>query len=443
MNERRGLQEFQFYKQHMRILEGEKMKLVDVIKGNLKEIITKHCSPGFSRSAAWAGVHAGYALSMDDEAIRLLSETVRGIMKLRPSIKERFAEKYIEDRLIDIVFSCHAVPPVTLDTNLLKDTKKLIRKLQRTTETWIFLVPVVNLRMTGIKKMSIGEVDFYDLNLKTFKHLESKFSMKLGHQKLLNERQSGLVQNNINVLAVAKAIAGETQKAQNIALFKVESSLNILRLFDFRRHIGIQSEFFTAFGREDIYYQNLRTKAVGSSHGGPPPARYFPFVVDKTKLDLMRKKGKLSEFDKLLRGQLSTKLAKKIAMSIHWYGLAVKDKKEVDRFVKLIVALESLLLGKKDRLKKQSLKDRVAFILGKDKTTRKDMYELVDQMYSIRGEIVHEGKHDISEEDTSALIALVRTLIFVMMPISARLQSLEAIDERIRKIKFGSHLRGI
>jgi hypothetical protein len=443
MNGRRGLQEFQFYKQYMRILEGEKMKLVDVIKGNLKEIVARHCSPGFSGSAAWEGIHEGHVLSMDDEAILLLSETVRSIMKLRPSIKERFAEKYVEDRLIDIIFSCHAVPSLTLDAKLLKETKKLIRKLQRTTETWIFLVPVVNLGMTGIKKMSIGEVDFYDLNPKTLKYLKSKFSIRGAHQKLLNRMQSGLVKNNINVLAVVKATAGETQKAQAIALFKVESSLNILRLFDFTRQIGIQREFFTAFGREDIYHQNLRTKAVGASHGGPPPARFFSFSVDKTKLNLMRKKGKLSEFNKLLRGQLPTKLAKKIAMSIHWYGLAVKDKKEVDKFIKLIVALESLLLGKKDRLKKQSLADRVAFILGRDGKTREDMYELVDQMYSIRSEIVHEGKHDISEEDTSTLIAVVRTLIFSMIPISAKLQSLEAIDERIRKIKFGSRLRGI
>ena len=425
------------------ILESEKMKLVDVIKGNLKEIITKHCSPGFSRSAAWTGVHAGIAISMDDEAIRLLSETVRSIMKLRPIIKERFAEKYVEDRLIDIIFSCHAVPPLTLDTKLLKGTKKLIRRLQRTTETWIFLVPVVNLRLTGIKKITIGEVDFYDLNLKTFKYLESKFNIKLGHQKLLNERRSGLVKNNIRVLAVAKATAGETQKARSIALFKVESSLNILRLFDFTRYIGIQREFFTAFGPEDIYYQNLRTKAVGSSHGGPPPARFFPYLVDRTKLNLMRKKGKLKEFNKLLQGLVSTRLAKKIAMSIHWYGLAVKDKKEVDRFVKLIVALESLLLGRKDRLKKQSLADRVAFILGRDRKTRKDMHELVDQMYSIRSEIVHEGKHDISEEDTLTLIALVRTLIFEMITISARMQSLKDIDKRIREIKFGSQIRGV
>ena len=385
----------------------------------------------------------GRMISMDDEAMRLLFETVRNIMKLRPVIEEKFTSDYVQDRLIDIIFSSQVVQPPNLDTKLLKDIKKLLRKLRKTSESWVFLVPVVNLKMIGIKKMSIGEVDFHDLNLRKFKYLESKYNTKLGYKKRLNERRSELIKNNVNVLAVTKATAGETQKAQEIALFKVESSLNILRLYDYTRDMGIQREFFTAFPHEDIYHQNLRTKAPGSSHGGPPPVQFFPYLVDKSKLNWMRKKGKLSEFNKILRGVPTTKLAKKIAMSIYWYGLGVKDKKKVDRFVKLIVALESLLLGRKDRLKKQALANRVAFIWGRDKDAREYLYKLVGQMYSIRGDIVHEGKHDISEEDTLTMIALVRTLIFLMIAISKRLQSLEDIDQRIKEIKFGSRIRGV
>ena len=419
------------------------MKLVEIIRYNLKEIVTKYCTPGRSIPGQWVGTHKGLTISMDDEAMRLLSETVHKIMELRPTVKERFNEDFVEDRLIDTIFSCQGVPTSNLDANLLKDAKRLLNKLQKTIETWVFLIPVVNLKLIGIKKMSIGEVNFYDINRKTLKYLESKFNTKLGHQRRLNQRQSDFIRNNVKVLATVEATAGETEKARKIALHKVESSLNILRLYDYTREIGIQREFFTAFGREDIYYQNVRTKTVGSSHGVPPPVRLFPYYVDRSKLNLMRKKMKLSQFNKLLRGVQSTKLAKKIAMSIYWYGLGVKDKKEVDRFVKLIVALESLLLGKKDRLKKQVLQDRAAFILGRDKKTRETVYELVGKMYSIRGDIVHEGKHDVSEEDTLTLMALLRTLIFEMMFISKRLQSLNDIDQRISEIKLGSQIRGV
>jgi len=419
------------------------MKLLDIVKENLKKIITNHCTPGESKSAPWSGMRMGRTISLDDKAMQLLSETVRNIMKWRPVIKEKFTEDYLKDRMIDIIFSCHVFPPSTLDTKVLKETQKLLRRLRRTTESWVFLIPIVNLKMIGLKKISIGEVDFYDLNPKTFKYLESKFGTRVGYQKLLTERHSELIKHSINALAVAKAAAGEIQKAKNISLFKVESSLNILRLYNFMSDIGIQREFPTTLGREDIYFRNLRTKTCGSTHGGPPPSSFFPFLIDKQKLDLMRKRFQLSTFNKLLRRTWSTKLAQKISMAIHWYGLGIKDKHEVDRFVKLIIALESLLLRQKDRLKKQFLADRAAFILGRDKKAREEIYKLVSELYTIRSEIVHEGKHDISEEDILKLIALVRTLIFAMMKISLRLQSLEDVDKRIEEIKFGSQIRGV
>lgn len=419
------------------------MKLVNQVKNNLKLIITKHCTLSKVVSAPWIGTRMGVTISMDVEAVRLLHETVSVVMQKRPAFREKFTEDYMRERLIDILFSCHATTPPTLDNKLVRETKRHLRRMHSATESWVYVVPVVNLKLIGIKKLSIGEVDFYDLNGKTFQYLESKFSIRFGYQKKLNERRSELIKNNINVLAAVKVTAGETKKAENIALFKVESSLNILRLYDFGRDIGIQREFFEAFGREDIYWQNLRTRATGSSHGGPPPTRFFPYSVDKPKLSSMRKIGKLSRFSKLLKEMPSTKLNEKIAMSIHWYGLGVKDKMKVDRFVKLIVALESLLLRENDRLKKQLLADRAAFILGKDKDNRKNIYELVEQMYSLRGDIVHEGKHDISEGETLTLISLVRTLIFAMVNVSMRLQSLEDIDKRIKEIKFGSQIRGV
>jgi len=375
--------------------------------------------------------------------MRLLAESVQDTMNLRPTIEKAYTERYIEDRLIDIVFSCQGISASKFDTALLKKVKKLLGTLQKTSISWFFLVPVVNLKLSGIKKVSIGEVAFYDLNPKTFKYLESKFGIKLGHQKPSAKRRGKFVKENVNVLAIVRVTAGETEKAKEIALLKVESCLNVFRLYDPTREMGVQREFFTVYGREDIYYQNIKTKGMGSSHGGPPPAKFFQYSIDRAKLKLWIKKGRFYQFSKLLKGVQSTSLAKKIDMSIYWYGLGVRDKRKVDSIVKLVVSLEALLLGKKDRLKKQSLADRVAFILGRDKNTREEMYELVAKIYALRSEIVHEGKHDVSEKDVLTLMQLTRTLIFEMMGISARLNSLEDIDKRIARIKFSSQIRGV
>ncbi|MCJ7635000.1 HEPN domain-containing protein, partial [Candidatus Bathyarchaeota archaeon] len=269
------------------------------------------------------------------------------------------------------------------------------------------------------------------------------FNIKLGHQRLRTERLSDLKKENIEVLSLCEATAGEIEKAQNVALHKIELGLDILRLYDFRRDIGVQREFFTASVPEDIYHQNLKTRTIGSSHRAPPPARFFPYILDRPRLDIMRKTSDFLELCEILQGTPGKILSKKIIMSLYWYGLAVKEKKAVDRYVKLIVALESLLLGKKDKLKKQLLAERVAFILGKNKEQRKEMFELVDHMYTVRSDIIHEGKHDVSDKEALDLLFFVRILIFTMVGISKRLHSLEAIDERILEIKFGSQIRGV
>ena len=419
------------------------MKLDNAIKDDLKEIITKHTFPGGSASAAQSLITQKGAINLDDDGVILLHKAVRKVMEQRPSIREKFSEKYVEDKLLNFVLCCFCAPPTNLDNKLLKETAKLLGKWHRTTETWIFFVPVVNLGFLGIKKLSIGEVDFYDLNFKTFKYLESKFKVRLGHKRSLKERHSQLTKGNVSVSAVVKTTAGEIQKAQEKALTKVESSLDVLRIYDFTRNIGIQREFFAAFGHEDIYHLNITTGVRGSGHKSPLPDLFYRLDLDKNKLALMRKGGWFSRFSRLLRGQPSTKLKLKILRAIHWYGLGVKDKREIDRFVKLIVALESLLLRKKDRLKKHLLAERAAFILGKDKKEREEIYQIVDRLYSIRSEIVHEGKDEFTETDTLTLVHLVRNLIFALISLPKRIQSLEDIDNRIREIKFGSQLRGI
>ena len=328
------------------------MKLVNAIKEDLKEIITKHTSPGSSASAAQSLITPKGAINLDDNGVALLNEAVRKVIEQRLLIREKFSEKYVENKLLNLVLSYFCRPPINLDNKLLKETAKLLRKWHRTTEKWIFLVPVVNLGFQGIKKLSIGEVDFYDLNFKTFKYLESKFKLRLGHEKSPKERHSQLTKGNINILAVVKTTAGEIRKAQEKALSKVESSLDVLRIYDYTRNIGIQREFFAAFGHEDVYHLNTTTGSRGSGHKSPLPDVFYRLDLDKNKLDQLRKGGWFSKFDRLLRGQPSTKLKLKLLRAIRWYGLGVKDTREVDRFVKLIVALESLLLRKEDRFKK-------------------------------------------------------------------------------------------
>jgi len=411
--------------------------LIDSIKNNLKLICLSHCTSGRVNSAPIIKSLVNSTLSFDAEAVQLLSGTVDKIRAERPQIEQNFSTEYLEEELTKIIFLCQPIPIANIDKSLLSEITKLIKRLQSTVQSWVFFVPITNLKFENLKRITIGAVTFYDLNPNTLKYLRSEFKAIIGNPKL-TESYSDFVKQKIGVLAVTKIEAGDTAKASSKALLQVERSLSILRFYNFNNQFGTQRELSVTNNIEDIHWTNLTTNNSGSSLRALSISLFFPFTISRSDISLMRKKGNLSGFNKLLNAAYPTKLESKLLTSLHWYGLAVKDEQDVDRFVKLMVSLESLVLNKNDEPKKYLLADRSAFILGKKKDARNEIFALVANAYSIRGDIVHEGRYEISKEETNRVLFLLRALILKLMKLSNGVSSLEEISQKIKEIKFGS-----
>ena len=412
--------------------------LKDIVKDNLKLICTTHCTVGRQNGAPKIETRYGMTLSFDEQAIKLVKQTVDKIRSERSEAKLNFSPNYLEEELFKIVFSCQPLPSGNIDTCLHSEIATLIRRL-KTSTPWVFFIPVLNLRFDNFKKIEIGRVSFYDVNLKSVRYLRSKFKTKLGSQLSKKDYQE-FMQEKISVIAVVKVKAGEKEMGSNKALAKVEKSLNIIRLFNFTNKFGAQRELSISSGTEGIYWKNLANNDIGSSHRSLSSYPYFPFIITKQHITLMRKKGNLVAFSKLLTSSPPNEVQSKILTSLHWYGLAVKDDLDIDRFVKLVISLESLILNTGDEPKKYLLADRSAFILGTDEKSRKEIANLVANAYSVRSSIVHEGLFEISNEQTFSLIMLLRSLIFKLLKLSVSISSLEEISDKIRDIKFQSPL---
>jgi uncharacterized protein (UPF0332 family) len=415
--------------------------LIDTIHSILKDVCLNHSTLGKVNSSPRIVTRANTTISIDEHGVRSLYSIIRALRVERPQIASNFSEEHIENKLIDIVVTCHAVPSATLDSKLRKEIRSLMAKLQNTIGSWVFFVPIINMRFVNFRKFSIGLVDLYGVNLNTVKYLQSKFKAKIGHQSA-RKTFSELSGRGIAVLAIAKVEAGEIEKAKTKAVSTVETALNVLRLYNFTSKFGTQREFYGAFRNEELYWKNLTTSSSGSSLSALSIPQVYAFNLDKTMLNSMRK-HQLSDFDRLLTKAPPTKLESKLLTSIHWYGLAIKDEQEVDRFVKLIVSLEALLLNKNNEPKKHMLGDRAAFILGKDKDARERVFDLVTKAYSLRGDIVHEGRIDFSKEEIDSLLAVLRGLIFKMARLSKKASGLEEISKKIKEIKFGSQVKPI
>jgi len=430
-------------------VRGRRLKLNTQITNYLKEVIAKHTTVGRVPSAPFVVARSGKTISLNDEGVKLLSEGSRQIIDSRKIIREGYTEGYVYHQLIDIVVSIQGATSSVLNTSLPREVKRLLSKLQSAPNECLFLVPVVNLKLTGLRRLLIGETSLHQLNPSTLRHLESRFkSVRMGVKGLLAERLAQLQERNIHTYAVVKANVGEIKKGEDLAISKVELSLDVLRLYNSKNKIGVPREFAETVGMEDIHYVCRKTgRESGASYYANPPSKFSPFVIDAAALDSMRKKGKLAEFSRLLREesvQNADKLAPKLLTALHWYGLSVKDERRVDKFVKLVVALEALLLENDDVAgKKQKLAERAAFILGKDMNTRNNVHKLVVELYGLRNEIVHEGRCDVREQELLDLTILVRSLIFAIIGISSRRKSLKEIEDRIKEIEFSSHIRGV
>jgi len=416
------------------VLNGPVMKLHDFVKTKLREVVEKHFSRGTTDDTAFSFVGKGWSLAIDMEGSRLIYETAKEIIEKREPIKENFNQAFIENELRDIIFLRYEYPTTDLNSALDQDAKDLLKYLERSPpQSWVFFIPISNLQMM-VSNFTLGNANFFNMSQSTMERLESEYSMRFGIGNSSNERYSKIKEEtHTTTFSRVTVSAAEVNKALEKAFEEVEAALNVLRLYGSSiERIGIQGEVFSPL--RNIYHTNLATKTFGSSTSRVDLA--IPFTMDDSRLSLLRKEGFYDRFSQLLINKGQTELERKILTSIHWYGLGIKDTNKLDKFVKLVIALESILLNEREEPKRYHLAERAAFILGEGKV-KKRIYDRINELYRIRSRIVHEGSKDIKPEDLDDIFNFLINLIFFMIKNSEKFKSLNDVIEWINELKFG------
>ena len=109
-------------------------------------------------------------------------------------------------------------------------------------------------------------------------------------------------------------------------------------------------------------------------------------------------------------------LEKRVQMAVSWFGLSLRNNNLIQRFTYLSIALETLLSSKKSGLMDQSITYRLreysAFLYSDDKEKRKEIYNKISKLYTIRSEISHSGKSEsIKYKDYLELLDIVHKVI--------------------------------
>lgn len=116
----------------------------------------------------------------------------------------------------------------------------------------------------------------------------------------------------------------------------------------------------------------------------------------------------IADFKSILADYLSLpeKRRSELAVPLHRLNQAIRHKNHVDKAIDLGVALEALLLdGDKEQLTLQ-FRLRGAWLLGKNLESRREISDLLKDLYKLRSQAAHTGK--ISEKDTSRTESLLK-----------------------------------
>ena len=360
-------------------------------------------------------------------------------------IKDNFPVVYIEDRINRLISLSLKLPSEKRSEFFITEIKKLSQDLRKTIKEWTILVPIDNLKLE--KKCSIGDVIFYPSdNKKNFNRIIELLTGILKdnphyteeQKKIIIDQQLDILRKSANDLIVTFAevkTKGIIEIAQMEAMKKIRMSLNIARLYNLPSdnanmiYMGICGEVIRPNVRYIMRYESE------ISNINPIFERtgfIFPFEFTENRLKFMMKNGYKDLID-IFTTEKQTDFQKRLLTTIYWYGEAINTETYIDvkenlesktdfkhlqyfnlnqKFLKLMIALESILIFDENEPITNNIAERTAFLLYDTYEERKDIKNKIKNLYSKRSSIVHHGKSSLSLTELDELNWLVQKTIF-------------------------------
>lgn len=124
-----------------------------------------------------------------------------------------------------------------------------------------------------------------------------------------------------------------------------------------------------------------------------------------------------------------------ILKSLHWFSQFWIEKQSDNQLLYLAISLEALL--SEAFATSSFVSDRVAFILGKDKTSRLELRDLSKKLYDLRSNIAHGNDINVvREEDLSQLEIITREVIQYALNNRNTFNSLKDFKQSIDNKKY-------
>ena len=291
-----------------------------------------------------------------------------------------------------------------------------IQKIQ--TEKYIFFIPIMALSVEQNLTLTIGDSDIIALSEPYLQSIESQYSTKL---RIVDETLSETIErlrktNDTSTFAVVTVDAPDDAKAVEIAVQKADTCLNVLRLYNSGEQFYLRDEFPQQL-KSGIMYLNINTKCLGQSYR---VVNSIPTIleINSGNLNTMRQGG-LNIIDTLLTSEKDlTQLQRSILDAIFWFGNGVKDRQQISKFVKYLIAMEAILIPTNERNKKETIAKRFTSIMcsERDNEKKKEVYRTMSDLYILRNYIIHRGENSVSETDLNNTAYWAQQMVLFVLP---------------------------
>jgi hypothetical protein len=193
--------------------------------------------------------------------------------------------------------------------------------------------------------------------------------------------------------------------------------LNLVRLFipNFYHHnyevqISVVNKDFVTKNTSYIFDE------TGVKHGLNSVVRrphLFDIDTKRTSLDKysQRKYMKILNYEKLNKILMrNDNISITLFNSLQWIGMYTKERNINLKFLFLVFALEGIFTNENNNYSSitASVSEKAAFLIARNKTDRKKIFDFVKEMYGKRGKIVHGSGQMIND---SELIGMYQVII--------------------------------
>lgn len=361
------------------------------------------------------------ALQYIEEALNLVFDAF-----YKKELSDKVSEEFVREKLKEIIKKALLDIDHNKNNIIIREVGRFLKSVRK--EDIVFFIRVFNLKCS--KTYDFGYVKLYPNKTVFIREVSRNYPLEQNQRDALYQRfEEG---ERIHGIAEVHVSSAEEINAREKAFYDLDHFLNILRVFNEGNQIWIEGEAIPIHRSYFSYNENTRILYSSSERLDVERGMIVPFDLDQSYRFNPQLMNKIKS---VLKKANRTSIESKIVNSLTWLGESVKEKDNAHKLLKMIIALESLLLGKEAN-KKYLLAERCAFLLSEKFANRIKIKELIEKVYNLRNSIVHEGKRpNIRKEVSDDLFAIIRELNIKFL-MADEFASIKDVHNFVEKCKY-------